>query len=533
MSSEHVTIPGDPMIGRQIGNYRVASKLGQGGMGAVYKLEHIKLPNTFKAMKVMLTPGAETALLRFEQEAMVAASVGTDRVVKVDDYGTLPDGTAYFIMEFVEGSDLGDYLEKNGALSLEAALKLCFRIADTLAVAHSKGITHRDLKPPNILLPRRSFDPKVADWGVSRASAEVKLVQTVERVIIGTPGYMSPEMALGLPHDARTDIFSLGVILFQLLTGKLPYPPTLPSATLELLNEFLARPAPTIASARPEHLERAPDVIEELVARAIAKDVKYRFATMIEFRDEIRRCAEWLSANSGGVVRNPMATMISEHADSSGRMPSMRATPGQVEAIIQRYATPTPKPTADGYARPVTGGTQAPAPSFVQQTPSRNTPVLALLIALLAGAIGVGAWLIMKPKPAPRVADDAPLGRFLVSTNPVGATVIVEGRAIGTSPVIVTGKPGETRRVHLSLAGYDDQDETIEFATEDRKGEFVLSRHPEEAKPPTAGVEPTTAERASTHPQSGGKPAKAAEHSSKRKPKSPDKPKEDMANPWQ
>ncbi len=515
-------------MGRAIGNYRVVQKLGEGGMGAVYKLQHSTLPNTFKAMKTMLRASSDAALLRFQQEAGVAPIVGTERVVKVDDYGTFPDGTAYIVMEFCDGGDLAGYLATNGPLPIESALKLLYRVADTLGVAHSKGIVHRDLKPANIMLERGTLRPKIADWGVSRASGEGKLAHTEERAIIGTPGYMSPESALGLATDGRTDIFSLGVILYELLTGQLPFPATMPTSAMALFNDFLARPAPTIASTRPPTLERAPEIVEALVHRAVAKDVGDRFATMVAFRDEIARCLEWLASNSGGVPRIAMATMLSAHADSSGPHPTVRAQAGEVAALIERFATPTPRPSIDG--RPVTPpvtGSSAPAPTAGGKR------------WMLGGAIAIGVIVVLsavsyplfsrpptsapaldvKPAPAvePAIAPPAE-GRVLISTTPIGAQVVVDGKLVGESPVIVSGKPGETKQVHLSMPGYQDRDESVVIASEDHK--TAIQMIPVPAAPTGKPVKSHTHE---TQHKAATKPTTESS-----KPKS-----ENAVNPWQ
>jgi serine/threonine-protein kinase len=506
------------MLGRAVGNYAVEKKLGEGGMGAVYRLKHTALPNTYKVLKTLLrSGGSESAMQRFQQEAHVAPIVGTERVVRVDDFGSFPDGTPYIVMEYIEGGDLGGYLASNGPLPVDAALKLVFRVADTLAVAHSKGIVHRDLKPANILLEAGTLRPKLADWGVARASGAGKLAHTAERVVIGTPGYMAPEMALGLETDARIDIFSLGVIVYELLTGQRPFPQTMPG-TLALFQQFLAAPIPTIASMRPAHMEPAAPIVEQLVAKAIAKDVQDRYPTMVAFRDAITNALQWM-ADQSGVPKLAMATMLSAHADSSGPTPTLRAKAGEVAALIERYATPTPRPTVEGYA----SGQSQPASLPPSQIRSRS-PIGIVLALLGVGAAAVAVYLLLKPQPhslpaatPPPVEAAAPaaaptIGRFLVTSIPVGATVSVDGRAVGTTPVIVSGKPGETKKVHLSMAGFDDKDADIEFASDDRKAEFQLTAHVEQ--------------RAATP-----KSPKTSEHSKHRV--KTEKPAEGAVNPWQ
>ncbi len=153
--SEHGAGAGDDLLGRAVlGNYVVEKKLGEGGMGAVYRLKHNRLPDTFAALKVMSAEESEHMQARFEQEAMVAAAIGSHRVARPLDLGRFDDGTPYIVMEYVDGKSLEQELRDLGPLDVTTALKIACRIADTLALAHEKGIVHRDIKPPNVMLQR-------------------------------------------------------------------------------------------------------------------------------------------------------------------------------------------------------------------------------------------------------------------------------------------------------------------------------------------------------------------------------------------
>jgi serine/threonine-protein kinase len=216
-----------PIVGRQWGNYRVAELIGSGGMGSVYRMHHNRL-QSLKAIKVLDPCGDREQQRRFQQEALAASAIDSEKIVTVDDVGEWADGVHYIVMELIDGRNLADELKQKGPLSIEAALKLLYRLADTLALVHAKGIVHRDLKPQNILLPWSRFKPKLCDFGivsVATAAPELKIVPTQERTISGTPGYQSPEQLAALPTDGRTDIYSLAVIGFEALTGKLPHPP--------------------------------------------------------------------------------------------------------------------------------------------------------------------------------------------------------------------------------------------------------------------------------------------------------------------
>jgi serine/threonine-protein kinase len=212
--------------GRTVGNFRVTRLLGAGGMGTVFLLEHITLPNTFAAIKVLTSNRGDGSLLRerFVQEALVAAALGGDRVVRPLDIGRFEDGTQYIVMEYVDGRTLADVIDRDGPLSITSALTIAHRVADAMTLAHARGIIHRDLKPSNLMLvDNQEAQVKILDFGVARAIGDIKVAHTRESVVIGSPGYMSPEAATGSPVDAKTDVFSLGVTLFKMLTGQLPF----------------------------------------------------------------------------------------------------------------------------------------------------------------------------------------------------------------------------------------------------------------------------------------------------------------------
>jgi tetratricopeptide (TPR) repeat protein len=289
---------GERLVGKRVANYRVEKLLGQGGMGAVYRLRHAQLPNTFVAMKV-LHPGSDDSAgiaERFTQEAMVAAAIGGHRVARPIDLGRLDDGTPYILMEYVGGQTLAERLA-SGPPPLAVVLRIAARVADTMAIAHERGIVHRDLKPSNVMvLSDDGAEVKLLDFGVARASGELKVAQTRENAIIGSPGYMSPEAAAGLPVDGKSDVFSLGVTLWRALTGELPLPAATDRKGLEAL---LAAQLPALA--RPANLEPVAPELEALVRRALAREPADR-PSMAELRDglvaELRRIApgESLSA---------------------------------------------------------------------------------------------------------------------------------------------------------------------------------------------------------------------------------------------
>jgi tRNA A-37 threonylcarbamoyl transferase component Bud32 len=213
--------------------YRIDQVVGRGGMGAVYRARDLRLDRDV-AIKVVRAEllGDPEARTRFRREAQIVARLQHPAVVSIFDYGTLPDGGAYLVMELVRGTDLREALKQNVRFSPDSAIRLMTSVCSAIEAAHKAGILHRDLKPENILLPQGDVDVKVLDFGVAKLVARDQTAMatgmdqetlTVHGQIIGTPAYMAPEQLRGGAVDSRTDVFSLGVIAYELLTGNLPF----------------------------------------------------------------------------------------------------------------------------------------------------------------------------------------------------------------------------------------------------------------------------------------------------------------------
>src|SRR5688572_10527755 len=220
--------PVDPLLGRLIdARYRVISRLGHGGMGVVYKVEHQRM-GKIAAMKVLhreLVSDKEV-VKRFRREAEAVSKLTHPNTVQTFDFGTA-DGAMYLVMEYVRGEDLGAILRRDGPLAFRRAAPIFIQICAALAEAHELGIVHRDLKPENILVTRTkegSDHVKVLDFGLAKLSEREEAAEVTGRgTIIGTPYYMSPEQIRGETLDHRSDIYSLGAMMYRILTGEHPF----------------------------------------------------------------------------------------------------------------------------------------------------------------------------------------------------------------------------------------------------------------------------------------------------------------------
>ena len=301
-------------IGTTVGNYNLGQILGRGGMGTVYSGEHVYIGKRV-AVKVLHAKFAryEDAVKRFLREARAASSINHPNIVDVTDFGPMPDGGVYFVMEYLEGTSLEDLIEKSGAIPLHRALNVANQMAFALAAAHDKGIIHRDLKPDNIMLIQRPgrralvkkltsetgteqfiveqenvYDyVKILDFGIAKVLTpdENGPKQTLAGAVFGTPEYMAPEAARGEEVDLRADVYSCGVILFDMLTGR---PPFEAQAAAEVLAMQINQEPPRPREVAP-HLE-ITRAAEELILTSMAKDPDVRFQDMDEFRKKLQTC---------------------------------------------------------------------------------------------------------------------------------------------------------------------------------------------------------------------------------------------------
>ncbi len=365
------------MIGRAIGAYQVIEQLGQGGMATVYKAYQASM-DRYVAIKVLPRHFAQdpTFVGRFEQEAKVIAKLEHARILPVYDYGQ-QDGITYIVMRYLQAGTLSDRLEA-GPLALQEAARITGQIAEGLDYAHSLGVIHRDVKPANIMLDA-SNDVYITDFGIS------KLVEGTAQFtgsgIIGTPAYLAPEQGLGEGIDYRTDIYSLGVVLYQMLTGDLPFHAETP---MGIVIKHINEPTPQPREVNPA----IPEAVEAVVLRAMAKRPDERYASCYDLS-----AALW-QAVSGGTPRR----------QSTRAAAGARIAPAAETMPVETMPSPLP---GEGDAETAAAGDAATAPvepsAATRQTPRWVMPVtiggiviglgllVVIVVLLLRGGFGPGA----------------------------------------------------------------------------------------------------------------------------------------------
>jgi serine/threonine-protein kinase len=380
--------PQADLVGTIVGNnFHIIRKLGEGGMGTVYLAEHVKMGRK-AALKVM-NPGMNQdpdAIARFNREATNASKLSHPNICGIYDFGETAEGLIFLAMEFIEGDSLTAVIEKSGALAAPRAAGIIHQAADALQVAHDYGIVHRDLKPDNIMIARARDGGdmvKVVDFGIAKASSSDAQKVTKTGLVVGTPEYMSPEQLSGDTLDGRSDIYSLGLVAFNCLTGKLPFPSN--SAQEAMIMRLTDQPK-TLAEMKPE--VAWPDALQAVMDKALARDVAHRYQNAAEFGRDIAKA-----------VANMPATLAAEQGTQV-----MGA--GAVAAAASARTVAAPSVPKTRVASPERGVPAAPTASTsstastASQVPDATTRKRGLPMPAIAAAavilLGGGGWFAVQ-----------------------------------------------------------------------------------------------------------------------------------------
>jgi serine/threonine-protein kinase len=395
--------------------YRIVKKLGEGGMGSVYLAEHTTI-NKRLAIKVLSPEYSHKQDLvdRFLQEARAASMIEQENVVEITDFGSTPTGSVFFAMEFLNGEDLSSTIKREGPLPWTRVRGVMLQICAALSSAHAAGIIHRDMKPENCYRIRRGSNEdfiKVLDFGIAKVQSDEGdggkgLTRT--GMIFGTPEYMSPEQAKGEKVDHRVDVYAVGVILYELLTGRVPFTA---DTFMGILTKhmFEAPPAPSMIAPGCD----VPDDVEAIILKALQKDREYRFQSMQEFARAIE--AVGTGATPVAVVREDVAAPRSGQIRFAGNSTAIEIDGGPAEA------------------------------------PSRSRMGLFAGLAVGAAIVAAGAFFMLRPSDSAATTDaPVPVADAKGTTAPA-PVADGKGPAAGTPPATPTPPPAVTQ-VDITIA---------------------------------------------------------------------------------
>ena len=389
----------DPRVGTTLdGKYRLDTVLGRGGMGSIYRATHLMLdkPVAVKLINADLAPSPEM-VRRFQREARAASNLNHPNIAAAFDLGQTTDGTLYIAMELVSGQSLKEAIRTGGPMASVRIVRILGQVASALAAAHANGIIHRDLKPQNIMLTQAAGGGEVAkllDFGIAKTFDDNATQLTSTGLVLGTPQYMSPEQAAGRPIDGRSDLYSLGIILFEMLVGEVPFnDPSTPAVLVKHLTE----PAPPPSKRRPDLA--IPVAIESVALRCLEKEPGARYQTATEFATALEQAGVAYGAGASAVA-NEATVIVTPRTET----PTQRTAP--IATPTLRTDSTQPVPAA---ASAVPQAPSPPPPAGRQTTatvvpPVVPPPAVAPPAAAPRAAAATAVATVVSPPPPPSIA---------------------------------------------------------------------------------------------------------------------------------
>ncbi len=419
----------------RLGHYDIVEELGRGGMGVVYKGYESSL-GRYVAIKVLSAQMAHDKVFveRFLREARAMATLNDSHIIQVYFIGQ-DEAQTFFVMEYIDGESLSTCLKREVRLTVPDALKVLLHTAQGLAVAHGQGVIHRDIKPGNIMITSRG-QVKVADFGIALANQDVSAKLTNTGAFVGTPGYLSPEVCMGKPVDQRSDIFALGIVLFESLTGNMPFHDDSP---LKLMLDV-------VQAATPDVRQQNPDVDDEttrILEKMLAKDPAERYQSCEDLIADLKqnpglkdgaqlsfRPAPWAGANAS----NP--TLVGAPTPLT---PGIAARQASAPPVVSSRTPITGQTMPSSAPTPLTG-TQYPMPAAVATPRWRPFALAAGLIAAGGLAYTIGSGLVSGSFSSSPTAAESP---------PAAATPATPTPPMPAAP---TGSAGATAEEALAQA---------------------------------------------------------------------------------
>jgi serine/threonine-protein kinase len=422
------------------GKYRIKQIIGKGAMGVVYRgfdpnIERVVAIKRIQKSKFQDQDWNGIAQ-RFRREAQAAGRLHHPNIVTVHDYGE-EDGDPYIVMEFVEGVNLGGYLQQKRSLSVDETLSIMGKLLNALAYSHSKGVIHRDIKPGNVFIMDNG-DVKLSDFGIAKLE-QSDLTQP--GLVLGTPSYMSPEQIKGKEIDVRSDLFSAGVVFYEMLTGKRPFEG---DQIYAVMNNVLTLSPTDPCQLNPE----IPSNLKGVIRKALEKNPDNRFQSADEFARALKDCAR-----DADTVALPVPSLSARRGILMIVLAclAVAAIAGAGVWMGRQFVRPSPSKSQSAGSGIVSGGAAMPTGAHPRQV----EPVKKTAIVPEATPTGPPSAKPSRP-PAAQPAAGAPTEpRVSILTTPTGAMVYLNGKSYGITPVTITLRPDHYQLV-LKKEGYRD-----------------------------------------------------------------------------